>query len=214
MWLVTAQGKSGYRDRWKTSYFEPWVSESEEAGLLYHLANDLNCAVIAEAHQWRLVAGWAALLGVSMINSKPNSELTLGKESLNFWREKLCTLFSDILSLESAINGFSAGYFDDHDVLFKDSREQLTQCKESAELLILGYNQFAEENGIEPINLVVVEQRTSRKIGEHLRTFATLARSHALVSAGKLLDAHEEILSLLNSENPTAEIDRSDAVRI
>jgi hypothetical protein len=106
------------------------------------------------------------------------------------------------------------GYFDDHDVLFKDSRELLTQCKDSAELLILGYNQFAKENGIEPINLVVVEQRTSRKIGEHLRTFATLARSHALVSAGKLLDAHEEILSLLNAENPTAEIDRSDVVRI
>jgi hypothetical protein len=178
------------------------------------LANDLNCAVIAEAHQWRSVAGWAALLGLSMINSEPNPELPLGKESLNLWREKLCTLCSDILSLESAVNGFSASYFDDHDVLFKDSREQLTQCKESAELLILGYNQFAEEHGIEPINLVVVEEKTSRKMGEHLRTFATLARSQALVSAGKLLDAYEEILSLLNNEDLTTEIDRSGVVRI
>jgi hypothetical protein len=106
------------------------------------------------------------------------------------------------------------GYFDDHDVLFKDSREQLRQCKESAELLILGYNQFAEEHGIEPINLVVVEEKTSRKMGEHLRTFATLARSQALVSAGKLLDAYEEILSLLNNEDLTTEIDRSGVVRI
>jgi hypothetical protein len=75
-------------------------------------------------------------------------------------------------------------------------------CKESSELPHLGYNQFAEENGMEPINLVIVEQRATRKIGEHLRTFATLARSQALVSAGKLLDAHEEIYPCSTAKTP------------
>jgi hypothetical protein len=81
LWLLTAQGKSGYRDHWKTRISSPGVSESEEAGLLYHLANDLNCAVIAEAHQWRSVAGWAALLGVAR---------TCGQLSGNYEGTPLC----------------------------------------------------------------------------------------------------------------------------
>lgn len=38
LWLKTAQGRSGFSDYWRIGEFQPWASENEEAGLMYHLA--------------------------------------------------------------------------------------------------------------------------------------------------------------------------------
>jgi hypothetical protein len=107
----------------------------------------------------------------SQFGAKANSELTMGKESLNLWREKLCTLFSGVLSLEFAVNGFSAAY----------SRATMY---------------------------------SSKTLGNSSPNVKNPRNSQARVSAGKLLHAHEEILSLLNSEDLTSEVDRSGVVRI
>ena len=63
------------------------------------------------------------------------------------WRKKLRTLHADVFALEQAVELISEGYFDRHEVLFSDAREPLTSARESAELLIAGYNCFAEDNG-------------------------------------------------------------------
>jgi hypothetical protein len=52
------------------------------------------------------------------------------------WREKLCALLADIVTLERAVNLICDRYFDGHDVLFKDSRGELTSSYEVAELLV------------------------------------------------------------------------------
>jgi hypothetical protein len=42
LWLKTAQGRSGFSDYWRIGEFQPWASENEEAGLMYHLAFEVN----------------------------------------------------------------------------------------------------------------------------------------------------------------------------
>ena len=53
LWLKTSQGRSGYSEYWKIGEFQPWASENEEAGLMYHLAFEVNGAVITAAQGWR-----------------------------------------------------------------------------------------------------------------------------------------------------------------
>ena len=66
-WLKTSQAKGGYFEYWHSAEFLPWASENEEAGVLYHLAVEVNGTVIMATDKWRALAGWGALLGISMI---------------------------------------------------------------------------------------------------------------------------------------------------
>src|SRR5579864_3039418 len=54
LWLKTAQGRSGFSDYWRIGEFQPWASENEEAGLMYHLAFEVNGAVITAAANQKL----------------------------------------------------------------------------------------------------------------------------------------------------------------
>ena len=67
--------------------------------------------------------------------------------------EKLRTILTEVVALERAVDLISEGYFDGHDVLFADSRKELTSSHETARFLIVGYNCFAEENSNEPIDM-------------------------------------------------------------
>jgi hypothetical protein len=53
---------------------------------------------------------------------------TIG-DFLKLWREKLCTVLSDVFALDRAVGLISEGYFDGHDVLFADSQKKLTSLK-------------------------------------------------------------------------------------
>jgi hypothetical protein len=159
LWLKTSQAKGGYSDYWKFAEFEPWAAENEEAGLLYHLVSMVNGTVLTAAGQWRVLAGWSSLLGISMLDGKPGSEPFEPQRARNFfehWRSALCKLFADVVALQQAVDLISEGYFDGHDVLFSDSKEELWSSYETAKLLILGYNCFAEETGKELIDMETV----------------------------------------------------------
>lgn len=67
-------------------------------------------------------------------------ELATMRDFPERWRAKLCALLAEIVTLERAVNLICDGYFDGHDVLFKDSRGELTSCYEVAQLLVAGYN--------------------------------------------------------------------------
>ena len=77
----------------------------------------------------------------------------------------------------------SEGYFDRHEVLFSDAREQLTSARESAELLIAGYNCFAEDNGKESISLDSDDVRPSRSVEQRLTEWVIPARFTPAASA-------------------------------
>jgi hypothetical protein len=93
LWLKTSQERSGYADYWKIGEFQPWVSDNEDAGLLYDLAFEVNGAVMTAAQGWRVLAGWASLLGLAMIDTKPDSrpfELSTVGNFPELWCQKLC----------------------------------------------------------------------------------------------------------------------------
>ena len=150
LWLKTSQAKSGYSEYWKIGEFQSWASENEEAGLLYHLAFEVNGAVMTAAQGWRVRASLASLLGIFMLATSPQSKpfgLGTAGDFLELWRAKLCTILADVVALERAVDLISEGYFDGHQVLFADSQKELTCAYETARFLIVGYNCFAEENG-------------------------------------------------------------------
>jgi hypothetical protein len=76
LWLKTAQGRSGYSEYWKIGEFQPWASDNEEAGLLYHLAFEVNGAVMTAAQEWRVLMSWASLLGIFMPPRHPSRSLS------------------------------------------------------------------------------------------------------------------------------------------
>ena len=169
-------------DWWKTAGFEPWVSDNDEGGLLYHLAFEVDGAVIAQVERWRGHASWASLLTISMIDvieSEP-CELRPMRDFLELWRGKLCTLLAEVVGLETAVGLLCEWHFDGHDVLFTDSRKQLTDAHESAKFLMLAYNYFAERSGQEPIDIVAVESSDGRGVEQHLKMFLGLAHSTVL----------------------------------
>lgn len=205
LWLKTAQGRSGYSEYWKTGEFQSWASDNEELGLLYHLAFEVNGAVMIAAQGWRGLASWASLLGMSMLATSPQSkpfELGTGRDFLELWREKLCMILADVVALERAVDLISEGYFDGHDVLFADSQKQLTSSYETARLLIIGYNCFAEENGKEPIDIEDIERSPGRKVDHFLREWVMLSRSQALVGCGEIFAARDEVLAWLKTDDP------------
>ena len=204
LWLKTAQGRSGYSEYWKIGEFQPWVADDEEAGLLYHLAFEVNGAVMTAAQGWRVLMSWASLLGISMIDTTPRTEpfeLATMRDFPERWRAKLCALLAEIVTLERAVNLICDGYFDGHDVLFKDSRGELTSCYEVAQLLVAGYNCFAQENGKEVIDVDALERCPGPRVGQHLNEWVMLCQSKVLAARGEIFEARDKVLSLLKADN-------------
>lgn len=204
LWLKTSQERGGYADYWKIGEFQPWVSDNEEAGLLYDLAFEVNGAVMTAAQGWRALAGWASLLGLAMIDTTPDSkpfELATVGNFPELWREKLCVFFTDVITLELAVDLICEGYFDGHDVLFKDSRGKLTSSYETAKLLVLGYNCFAQENGKEAIDIDAPQHCPERRVTQHLNEWVMSSQSKVLAARGKVFEARDKILALLKADN-------------
>ena len=93
------------------------------------------------------------------------------------------------------------GYFDGHDVLFKDSRERLTSSYETAKLLVLGYNCFAQENGKEAIDMDALQRCPGPRVAQHLNEWVMLSQSKHLAAGGKAFEARDKILALLRADN-------------
>ncbi|HST12380.1 MAG TPA: hypothetical protein VLL05_18540 [Terriglobales bacterium] len=187
LWLKNAQGRSEYSEYWRIGEFQPWASESKEAGLMYNLTFEVNGAVMTAAREWRVLMSWASLLGLSMLATSPQSksfELGTAGDFRELWRKKLCTILADVVALEQAVDLISEGYFDGHDVLFADSRRELTSSHETARFLIVGYNCFAEENGNDPID-IEVERSPGRQVDHFLNEWVMLSRSKVLVACGE-----------------------------
>jgi hypothetical protein len=106
LWLKTSQAKGGYLEYWKTGEFQCWVSENDEASLLYHLACEVNGAVLMAADGWRALASWASLLGISMmIGTTPwltPSQVSTAVDFLGLWRQKLCAFLADVIAVQRA----------------------------------------------------------------------------------------------------------------
>ena len=209
LWLKTAQGRSQYSEYWKIGEFQPWASENEEAGLLYHLTFEVNGAVITAAQGWQVLTSWASLLGIFMLTTSPRStpfELVTARDFLELWREKLCTILADVVALERAVDLISEGYFDGHDVLFADSRKEVTSTHETARLLIVGYNCFAGENGKESIDMEAMERSPGRKVDHFLKEWVMLSRSKVLVTCGEIFAARDEVLAFLRAGDPGTDL--------
>lgn len=204
LWLKTSQERGGYADYWKIGEFQPWVSDNEEASLLYHLAFEVNGAVMTAAQGWRVLASWASLLGLAMIDTTPDSkpfELATVGNLPELWCQTLCAFFREVVTLERAVDLICEGYFDGHDVLFKDSRGELTSSYEKATLLVVGYNCFAQENGEEAIDIDVLQCCSERKVAKHLDEWVMLSQSKGLAASGKIFEARDRILALLKDDN-------------
>ena len=202
-WLKTSQARGGYFEYWQNAEFQPWASENEEAGLLYHLAVEVNSTVVLAADNWRALAGWAALLGISMIVATPESkpvQFENLKDLSERWRQKLRTFLAEVVALEQAVELISQGYFDGHDVLFIDTKEHLTSSHKIARELITGYNWFAENNGKERIDLDGDPGCAVLRVKQRLNEWVMLARSKALSAQGKIFEARDEVLSWLNPD--------------
>ncbi len=209
LWLRTSQERGGYADYWKIGEFQPWVSDNEDAGLLYDLAFEINGAVMTAAQGWRVLGAWASLLGLGMIDTKPDSkpfELATVGNFPELWCYKLCAFFTDVVTIERAVDLICEGYFDGHDVLFNDSREELTSAYERAKLLILGYNCFAQENGKEAIEIEALERCPKRRVDQHLNEWVMLSQSKVLAACGKVFEARDKILALLKADNSVSQL--------
>src|SRR5438552_3109128 len=204
LWLKTSQERGGYADYWKIGEFQPWVSDNEEARLLYDLAFAVNGAVMTAAQGWRELARWASLLGLAMIDTTPHSkpfELATVGNFPELWCQRLNTFFADVVTLERAVDLVCEGYFDGHDVLFKDSREKLTSPHEAAKLLIVGYNCVALENGREVIEIDCLHHLQESRVTQYLREWVMLSQSSGLAARGKIFEARDKVLALLNDTN-------------
>ena len=204
LWLRTAQMKGGFAEYWKSAEFQPWASENEEAGLLYHLVFEVNCAVFMTAQRWCAASSWASLFGVSILTSSgtPLEGLapTKREDLLEHWRTKLCELASEVLVVGQAAELISEGYFDGHNVLFLDTRRKLESTYENTNLLIAGYNCFAGENGELPIDLDAVERHPEGGVEQFLNEWVMLARTKALATRGKVFEARDEVMSWLRAQ--------------
>jgi hypothetical protein len=190
-------------DYWKFGEFQTWVSDNEEAALLYNLAFEVNGAVMTAAQGWSVLAGWASLLGIAMIDTTPHSkpfDLAAVENFPELWCQRICAFFADVVTMEQAVDLISEGYFDGHDVLFKDSRAELTSSYEKAKLLVLGYNCFAQDNGKEAIDIDALQRSPRLKVAQHLNEWVILSQSKCLAARGKILEARDKILALLKAD--------------
>ena len=107
---------------------------------------------------------------------------------------------ADVLAHEEAVDLISQGYFEGNDVLFADVREHLTAACETARELITSYNWFAAQYGKEPIDTEGSDSRTPGRVEQLLNEWVKLARGKALAANGKIFDARDEILSVLQPQ--------------
>ena len=203
LWLKTMQAKGGFSDYWKFGSFESWPSESEELGFLYNLVFEVNSAVMLASCRLRDLASWASLLGLVILTFPTAAEPSLTPEFVCAWRQKIRTLLEGVAALQQAVEVISAQYFDGHQVLFVDAREELISSYERARLLANGYNLFADENGVERIDVQSLESRQGPRRGQLLNQWTMLARSKALAALGRDFEASDEVVSWLRS-NATA----------
>ena len=144
----------------------------------------------------------AALLGVSMIEATGEEKVVTVETVPDFserWREKLVTLFAEVLAHEEAVGLISQGYFQGNEVLFTDARECLTASGECARQLIVAYNWFAAHEGKEPIDIDGNDVRVPGHVEQLLNSWVRLSRARALSGMGKIFEARHEVLSLLRS---------------
>ncbi len=120
---------------------------------------------------------------------------------LELWCQKLCAFFAGVVTLERAVDLICDGYFDGHDVLFKDSREKLTSSLEAAKLLIVGYNCVALENGREVVDIDCSHHFQEGKVTRYLNEWVMLSQSSGLVARGRVFEARDKILALLNDSD-------------
>ena len=107
----------------------------------------------------RDLASWASLLGLVILTFPTAAEPSLTPEFVCAWRQKIRTLLEGVAALQPAVELISAQYFDGHQVLFVDAREELISSYERARLLANGYNLFADEKGVERIDMQSLESR-------------------------------------------------------
>ena len=140
-----------------------------------------------------------------MIDKSPESKPVRPEIMRDFsecWRRKLCTLRADVVALHRAIDLISQDYFDGHDVLFADAKEQLSSSHEVAELLVAVYNCFADDNGEEPIDLEGSEGCPACSVEQRLDEWVTMSRSRALAVCGRIFEARDEALRYLSVDRP------------
>lgn len=91
-------------------------------------------------------------------------------------------MLTEVVALEQAVDLISEAYFDGHDVLFTDSRKKLMSSFETVWLLISGYNQFAQDNRIEPINIEAIQRTPGSKVDSFVKEWVALSRSQHFVA--------------------------------
>jgi hypothetical protein len=123
-------------------------------------------------------------------HSKPFELATVG-DVLELWCQKLCAFFAGVGTLERAVDLICDGYFDGHDVLFKDSREKLTSSHEAAKLLIVGYNCVALENDKEVIEIDPLHHFQESRVTQYLREWVMLSQSSGLAARGEIFEARD-----------------------
>jgi hypothetical protein len=159
--------------------------------------------VILAADLWRQIATWAALFGISMIAATRETN-TVQFETIRDlperWRAKMCILLADVLAYEEAVDLVSHGYFEGNDVLFADVREHLTTASETVRELITGYNWFAAQHGKEAIDTKGNDARTPGRVEQLLNQWVKLARGKALAANGKIFEARDAMLSVLERQ--------------
>jgi hypothetical protein len=199
-WLKLSQERGGYFEYWNNAEFQVWPSETEEGGLLYYLALEVNTSVMLAADIWRQILSWAALLGISMIEATDEGK-AVGFETVTDlperWREKLRSSFADLIAHEEAVDLISQGYFQGNEVLFADARQYLTASCESARELVVGYNWFAAQNSKEQIDTEGSDVRALGRVEKLLNQWVRLSRGKALVATGKVFEGRDEILAAL-----------------
>jgi hypothetical protein len=79
---------------------------------------------------------------------------------------------------------------------------KVTSSYAAAQLLILGYNCFAQENRREPIDIEAIERSPGRKVDSFLREWVMLSRSQNLVARGEIIAARDEVLAFLKTDDP------------
>jgi hypothetical protein len=106
-----------------------------------------------------------------------------------------------VVALQQAVDLISEGYFDGHDVLFSDSKEELWSSYETAKFLILGYNCFAEQAERELIDIETMGNSLGRRVEQRRNEWVMLSRSKALAAGGRPFEARDEVLAFIAIEN-------------
>ena len=202
-WLNRLLAKGGFSDFWKFGEFESWPSENEELGILYNLVFEVNSAVMLAATRLRDLGSWASLLGIVMLTSTSTPTLPQPPDFVSVWRDKLRKFLVEVVALQQAVELISERYFDGHEVLFVDTRQELASSHELAMRLIHAYNYFAEENeNEEGIDIQSIEHCQGRKLRELLNQWSMSARSKALAAQGQSFEARDVVLDWLKANPP------------